>query len=510
MLLPAILTLLYIGLQMAQMAGLSLVHRIQEAKNKRADHIREVEKLDVLLSKLQAESNALINGSALISLLPPEVLSMIFETGCQLARSSDRGPPFEIHFEILVSSLTRHLRDIAVNTPGLWTTVYITTRRSPDMIAAYFSRSRTLPLDMRVNIYYFSMSTDDILQNILLSLSRLRSLHVESASWRYLAILLRGLRPADAPALEALRFCHMGNGGGGEDEGYVSQRIAGGVFTGGMPSLKILQIRGIRINSRLLPLSTITSLHVHAMPPGPLVNLTVTPLTHLVIHGKLIPAPTTIPTLTSLALLSDYRPVSNFNVLNAIEAPMLETLYLEDVMDDTLVPALTGPQWDSISPRHPRLISLTLSLSPFYVRKLSPLIWSSSMRAFPTISYLTVLHMGIFSVSDALLPVDPASVTIIPWSSLKVLSLGGGFGSDVDSLSNVLSTRIALGIPLQRLRICEYVRFDNSSGWDPTLEDVLQQLRRHTEVELYNINNKRWPIPSNDDWIDLEDARQVN
>ncbi|KIM81283.1 hypothetical protein PILCRDRAFT_821750 [Piloderma croceum F 1598] len=83
----------------------SLTRRIQETKNARASAIREVERLDAQLATMQTNFNELTNRAAPVASIPNEILSAVFEADNQSTR----------WFEITVSHVTRHWRNVAMN-----------------------------------------------------------------------------------------------------------------------------------------------------------------------------------------------------------------------------------------------------------------------------------------------------------------------------------------------------------------------------------------------------------
>ena len=94
-----------------------------------------------------------------VASVPNEILSAIFEAGCHLpprpqpSDSSSETDEWEPPFEILVSHVTRHWRNVAVSTPSLWTQIYIAEQHEClDAAAAYLTRSRCLPLDIEVEM----------------------------------------------------------------------------------------------------------------------------------------------------------------------------------------------------------------------------------------------------------------------------------------------------------------------------------------------------------------------
>jgi hypothetical protein len=98
-------------------AMLLLTCRIMEAKNTLASHLCKVEKVDFLLASFRSQYN---NHSALVASFLNKVLSAIFKAGILLPRLQ----PEEPSFEVLVSHVTRHWRNVAISMPSLWRDIF--------------------------------------------------------------------------------------------------------------------------------------------------------------------------------------------------------------------------------------------------------------------------------------------------------------------------------------------------------------------------------------------------
>src|ERR1700692_4208520 len=77
----------------------------------------------------------LSNRTAPVASVPNEILSAIFHAGCLLPRSdpSFDNKLWEPPFEILVSQVTQHWRNVAIATPGLWTQIYVPNNGTLDI-----------------------------------------------------------------------------------------------------------------------------------------------------------------------------------------------------------------------------------------------------------------------------------------------------------------------------------------------------------------------------------------
>ena len=121
-----------------------------------------------LLSQLDESNNSLahiriciaeirdVNRDAIASNLPNETLAAIFEAGLALTKQpyvvswNPRMPQRSKPFEILVSSVSRRWRNVALQTPQLWTDLRINVSKftAGDMLDLYLSRSKSCLLDI--------------------------------------------------------------------------------------------------------------------------------------------------------------------------------------------------------------------------------------------------------------------------------------------------------------------------------------------------------------------------
>ncbi|KIM79833.1 hypothetical protein PILCRDRAFT_10010 [Piloderma croceum F 1598] len=97
-----------------------------------------------------------VNRDAITSNLPDETLAAIFEAGLALTKQPyvvSWNPPYierNKPFEILVSSVSRRWRNVALQTPRLWTDIRINVSKftAGDMLDLYLSRSKSYLLDI--------------------------------------------------------------------------------------------------------------------------------------------------------------------------------------------------------------------------------------------------------------------------------------------------------------------------------------------------------------------------
>jgi len=97
---------------------------------------------------------------------------------------------WEPPFEILVSQVTQHWRNVAIATPGLWTQIYVPNNGHLDIVAAYLTRSGSLPLDIDVK-----MSVEDPFICLPPTHSIVEAITPHVTRWRRFSI--RVLAPGD-------------------------------------------------------------------------------------------------------------------------------------------------------------------------------------------------------------------------------------------------------------------------------------------------------------------------
>ncbi|KAL6300211.1 hypothetical protein BKA93DRAFT_695336, partial [Sparassis latifolia] len=190
--------------------------------------------------------------------LPVELLARIFELGREDAPSPDLQPPGEPTFEVLVSHVCQHWRDVALRTPTLWTLVHFRTTPHLARARAYLSRSGSQPLQ----IYVDTCAKDEYVPGWLLFRDEFHPVfdtvvpHI--ARWRSLYLKVRDLackRSARdvlstcgaAPRLASLTLWHI------EDWG-TSERLYTAigpppvvVFAGRLPALRHVHLIGVNL-----------------------------------------------------------------------------------------------------------------------------------------------------------------------------------------------------------------------------------------------------------------------
>jgi hypothetical protein len=359
--------------------------------------LKDVDNLIVALttsrSHIQFQLNRLINDTALISSLPHEILSMIFEAGHALQEAQPSGSPFEL----VVSQVTRAWRTVGMQTPRLWANICISSElRWPCHRAAmYLARSKAVDVDLQIHLHpkgLRGLVISSLCDLILPHVHRWRRFSVDSNSQSDLIALILRLFSATAPRLEHLRIALANpNTIASFETGNVPRNI----FAGGVPSLAYVQVIGINLQCCLPPLQSTTTIHLsevgedfytsHHQLSVMLNDLPM--LTHLVVHWEVLHSwePTKTILLPALRLLhiragpsGEGREISGF--VMTVSAPSLHSLILEGVIsqDFNLLVDL---------PRHPSLRSLTVRV--FHDRCFTWRDWMKLIQVLPSVTEVT-------------------------------------------------------------------------------------------------------------------------
>ncbi|KAF8911497.1 hypothetical protein CPB84DRAFT_921431 [Gymnopilus junonius] len=100
------------------------------------------------------------DGPNYIATLPPELLAHTFSLSLPSRRF-----PTQVPFEVTLSHVSEFWRDVALNTPNLWTKINIYSPRSSGLITEYLRRSgQRLLLDIDIDTYTFEKSTATMLK----------------------------------------------------------------------------------------------------------------------------------------------------------------------------------------------------------------------------------------------------------------------------------------------------------------------------------------------------------
>ncbi|KAI0771114.1 hypothetical protein BD413DRAFT_62291 [Trametes elegans] len=191
--------------------------------------------------------------------LPVELLTSIFQLGVNSDPIPDEQVRGQPTFEVLVSHVCRHWRQIALHSPHLWTTVHFRTRAHMTRGEVYLSRNASLPIDIYVDTCSeddYQLRKDLLFRDDFLPIFEILIHHIKR--WRELHLIVADLeckshartvlsKCGTAPKLETLQLWHVQNW-------RTSERLYNHigpppvvVFGGELPCLKHIILQGVNL-----------------------------------------------------------------------------------------------------------------------------------------------------------------------------------------------------------------------------------------------------------------------
>lgn len=490
----------------------------------------EIERLEVSLKATKLEYTQLKNSLAAITILPNELLASIFEAGCNThdtwaiplptlhsARSKLLGtqdPLQEPPFEILVSHITRHWRNVAHTTPSLWTRITLDTRTQHflDIGADYITRSGALPLDLRIDMTYIRglpPPIKTICHLISPEMRRWGQLRVKSDWYPGLQYMLESM-PGHAPILECMDLCYENPNVLPPDDPEHPEMV----LTGRVSCLTHMVLKGVTLRCHLPPLAALTSLECHCMQLNSAHHMVhdlfenLTQLTRLVLNDVDFDWANVdgieLPALVALYLrnIPDYD-----QVLSVISAPSLQTLYLNTVDSNEMLNFPNALALESGQTKFPHLRTFFIKpvqYEPFFV---SPESWRALALITPTVTHFGLLHDEVDKFLQAFAYTTASDTTSsiatslpIAWPELHTLSLPEG--SHTNLLDDILSARVTSHCPIRKLQISDSIKAWLGGGleaWRGILDIV--ECDETVKKELYPVL-WRGEVRDGDSWVD--------
>jgi hypothetical protein len=477
----------------------TLEGRIAETTTTHAYFLRIIHGLEARLLSMRRQRNSLTNQIAPISSLPNELLIAIFEHCYPPSPSLRTGPPIEI----ILSHVNQQFRGIAMNTRLFWARIEVSFRTPFDKVIAYLQRSRTSPFDLYFDIdTHLGSGSDSQLdpdvhlytisewETIMSHMTRCRRLSARCNEPEVVDDMINRLHMVNAPLLQSLQIeCHY------EDvEPHVGPYRK--IIDSGAPALTAVRLKGWGLQQCLPPLTGVTSLTLlepsWGMAWSDLRDILggCLSLTHLVI-GDIFAADIPdnfestiiLPILRSLGIsANDYDVTSHIEqILLAISAPVLESLIMNDIVEEDLVDVSQLQNSD----RFPCLRYLSISLLPG--EQIGQESWTLFCSVFPRITHFTLRLDAYESVGAedlitalAYTPAESASPTlplILP--ELNTLSFGCVSARAAMLLCDLVSKWHAAGWPLRLLQLPMAIFHDEAFAGS------LDHLRALIEVKEY-------------------------
>ena len=211
--------------------------------------------------------------------IPPELLSRIFEVGSEgndseddegeegdkeetdAIGSSDFPAPWLL-FQIVVSHVCRHWRNVAFSTPSLWTSILVTLEARPpyESVLTRLERSKGLPIDIyvncerRVHVCNVKPPSDadlEFLFSLLIPhVHRWRAVKVSVSDCYHMDVFLSAVSDPSIPAAPQLRSLELYHQEETEVDsfGYPGMSKHLTLFGGTVPSLTRLILSGVHID----------------------------------------------------------------------------------------------------------------------------------------------------------------------------------------------------------------------------------------------------------------------
>ncbi|KAG6903426.1 hypothetical protein C0995_005449 [Termitomyces sp. Mi166 len=402
----------------------------------------------------------LINQAKPINTLPPEILCQIFEAA---RHSTCDFRPWDLLDQrkllpITVSQVSRYWREVALNSPLLWSYIDISPPWSFNTICLALSRAQTCPLTINLTIPSIAFgnllapSVINASANILCDLiapciPRCRKLVIKGDFCQleplFIAII-QTIHSSPAPLLKQL-VIHP------TSVGHLISKNQLCTFIQGIPVLSHLRVTSAMVPT-LPSLNTLTALHLTAADRRSItlaefsaLSISSPYLDTLAIYDNAIcgpwPPEATIdfPSLRSLRIYGSFMSVSD--LLRVVQAPLLEDLVIAPFAMNDL-----AEYREHISHSPPKFTGLkSITLSPVSTSGFAQL--EEAAECFPTVELVMIPNIHPDSFRD----VFTGDNTNVVWPNLKVLALRNVDCKNVEKLLAVVEFIEAAGRPLETL-----------------------------------------------------------
>ncbi|TBU23258.1 hypothetical protein BD311DRAFT_731651 [Dichomitus squalens] len=200
-----------------------------------------------------------VNSMTPIHSLPVELLTRIFQLGVDSQPAPDDRDPCELTFEVTISHVCRHWRNVALHTPHLWTTIHFRTTPHMTRGNTYLARNARLPIDIYVDTcsedayahrqdLLFREQFIPVFNIVLPHIDRWRELHLKVADLECKAGARKVLNTCgSAPILRTLQLWHVQNWQTPERLFTAIGPPPVVVFAGHLPSLKHIILQGVNL-----------------------------------------------------------------------------------------------------------------------------------------------------------------------------------------------------------------------------------------------------------------------
>ncbi|KAF8871257.1 hypothetical protein CPB84DRAFT_1692408, partial [Gymnopilus junonius] len=446
--------------------------------------------------------------------IPVEILSAIFELSKTMANEDSLSLAYEgpkMVPEIIYSQICIGLRNVALTTPRLWTSIYIDAAvSSAERIPEYIRRSGVCLLDIRVDLaaedaYAGKSGLDSMIDLIVDNSLRWRSVSAECTCERADRPIMTHICKSTARRLQHLSLDIEDVEQA--DPSAVNREIGfPHIFKDGAPKLKFVRLKGLAIQFFRPPFDAVVTLHLEQTSQVPLAYITFrniitrsSVLAHLSIHGDIIDNISwsrftdviILPHLLSLRICGEGGNIYS-GLLMGIKAPLLKSLTLKDVQEhdlDAMFDSTSSSQYNNLR----QLVFTNFELSG-----------STYRRIFHTFREITSFSSVQSSIAES-----PLIDTLVKdtsqgqtnysafWPNLAVLAFSFGDDEvDEEMIQELRNVRASHGLPLPKIRL----RVEPDEMQDAT---AMVRGDINTAIEIF-FQDEAWP--PNCDHIDSDDV----
>jgi len=391
-----------------------------------------------------------------IETLPNELLATIFAYGSRPSTHNSFRDS-NLPFPLLVSSINKHWRDVALNSPGVWSCVYISGRQPLDVTRTWIRRSKGCMLDVTLNLRFVRQAdVDPIIDIIVPHVGRWRRFFLHATNHAGMDKVLSSIRRASAPHLKFFGIRNFGYVG----EGSVRSRI----LLHGTPVLQSVQLE-----------------YVPLWCSPPLVGLHTLNLDHVLpTYAEFRDIATSCPSLSELILRNFYPNLQLHEPVTILSLSSLNSLAIKFDQSQSSAPRqsflsfLSFPNLEYLELSHCHLPELfqhfprdgRLWFPRLQTLRLSHATISNCVKFLHTLS--TISHLQLIHLSDLLKPAKETSAQFagedelisppdrLVWPNLKVVTMETNSLCHLDALDALcflVQYRIDIGRPLSRVRL---------------------------------------------------------
>jgi hypothetical protein len=407
------------------------------------------------LQHMRLEYAHLTNRCAPVSALPDEILAIIFGMG----RKYDS-------LNVKASHVIRRWRDVAINTPLLWTRITVSLPQSLDQAETYLKRSQNCSLDIELNIYYPHQSLPQnkgrCLDCFLPHVGRWRKVEISACDEQCAHEIISQLLCLSAPRLQRFALCNV--------RAYLlttplyphhSPLVR--IFTGGAGALERFKLSQLSMAQCWPPLAAVTWLDFYFTEPLLLLKhfhdalRAMTHLTDLRILGKVTEflldsevVQINLPSLVSLYFDCTGDEDYSSAMFATLCMPSLRSLTLEEMFEEVTLKFAEHLQTPSHSPKYPMLRSIGFrecDLDPPYDIDLISLL--------PTITHLCLQNHYITFVEQLALKSSGLDGHFV-CPHLHTVTIGESLNSPgLASVCNLISVRKSINLPITTLYLVD-------------------------------------------------------